>query len=649
MINKKFILKIINSYNYFHIYITKLILNPVTLKKIILLLVTVNPRIFWKIIKEKKVQILQQLDINEQYIIWIKNNLPSGYDLNKQKLKWKEFRVKPKISIVTPTFNTNIKFLIECIESVCNQTYENWELCIVDDASQNEKIREVISRYSKIYKKIKYKFLKNRKHICIASNTALKLATGKYVGFLDHDDVLSPNALYEIVRVINKYPSAEFIYSDEDKLDKDGITHIDPFFKPDWSPDYIRSINYIAHFTVIKKKLIDKVGGFHIGFEGAQDWDLFLRVTSKIYNSDRLYKLFNLKNPKIVHIPKILYSWRKSSASTSSEVYTKVKPYVENSSKKTLQVDLKTRGYQGNVYLTKSINLWRVKYKILGNPLVSIIIPTKDNYQLIRDNLTSIMEKSTYKNYEIIIIDTGSKQAEVWNLYQNINQKNNRTNVFEWKEKFNYSAVCNFGVEKSKGKHLILLNNDTKIITSDWIESMLEYSQRPYVGAVGVKLIYPNNKIQHAGIILGIKDGTIEKGVAGNAFKYIYNSDYGGYFNMINSVRNYSAVTAACLMIEKSKFIEVNGLDPIFRIAFNDVDFCLKLLSKNYVNVYTPFARLYHIESVSVGRPGDGVRDNKEFEKEVNRMIKKWKWLLDDDPFYNPNLTLERQGYNLKI
>lgn len=651
-IGKLNILKSFNiykSYKYFNIIFYQLFFNPTKIRKLILLLLTVYPRTSWKIIKEKKTQAFQLLDLNEQYKIWSKKNFPSENDLKKQRLKWKEFVIQPKISIIIPTYNTPENFLIECIESVLNQTYQNWELCVVDDASEQRRIKEIIKNYSRKDIKIKFRFLTKRQHISLASNQALKLATGEYVGFLDHDDVLFPNALFEVVKAINEYPDVIFIYSDEDKLDRDGITHIDPFFKPDWSPDYIRSINYIAHFTVIKKYLIDKVGGFHRGFEGAQDWELFLRVTSEIYNLEKPNKLFNFKNPKILHIPKILYSWRKSPTSTSSERYTKVKPYVKNNSKKTLDNDLKIRGFQGKIISTESTGLWRVKYKILGNPLVSIIIPTKDKYQYTSESLKSITKKTTYKNYEIIIIDTGSEQAEVWRLYQQIKQKHDKTQILRWKKEFNYSAVCNFGAEKSKGKHLILLNNDTKVIAPDWIESMLEHSQRSDVGAVGAKLLYPDNKIQHAGIILGIKDGGIKQGVAGHAFKYASNNVYGEYFNMMNSVRNYSAVTAACLMIEKTKFFKVKGLDPILRIAFNDVDFCLKLLMQNYISVYTPFAVLYHNESISVGHPGDGARDDNEFVKEVNIMIEKWGWLLKNDPFYNRNLTLERQGFNLKV
>ncbi|MCL5783754.1 MAG: glycosyltransferase family 2 protein, partial [Patescibacteria group bacterium] len=412
--------------------------------------------------------------------------------------------------------------------------------------------------------------------------------------------------------------------------------YVDPFFKPNWSPDYLRSVNYITHFAVIKRNLVNKVGGFRAGYEGAQDWDLFLRVTRETQN--------------IFHIPTILYSWRKSPSSTASRKYVgQVKIYAQKSQKKALEDDLKERNYTGRVVPTEYLGLWRVKYKINENPLVSIIIPTKDKYEYISRCLSSILKKTIYKNYELVIVDTGSTDREVLDLYKNVKNSHNNTQIIKWQKEFNFASVSNLGVEKSNGDYIVLLNNDTEVTTPDWLESMLEHAQRPKVGAVGCKLLYPSGEIQHAGVILGIRGGSIQKGVAGHAFKYYTNRDHGEFFQMMHSVRDYSAVTAACLMISKNKYFKVGGIDPVFRVAFNDVDFCLKLHKKGFFNVYTPFAVLCHHESVSVGKPEAGTRDLEEFQKEINLMHKKWGNLLQQDPFYNSNLTLYKEDFSIKV
>ncbi len=622
--------------------ITKVFLNK--FRKSIKIILTKGPKELVKKITGKIKAQKYINDLNQGYYLWLKNNYPSAIDLKKSKKEIEKLKYKPKISILTPVYNPDEDFLCECIESVINQTYENWELCLADDASSNPKIKEIIKRYAQKDKRIKYKFRKKNGHICRASNDALKLASGEFVGFLDHDDILWPNALYEVVKLLNEKPHARFIYSDEDKLDFDGKTHIEPFFKPDWSPNYLRSINYITHFTVIKKELIEKLGGFRVGTEGAQDWDLFLRATWWLEKNVGHCHPLDPKCP-IQHIPTILYSWRKSPTSTASDKHAEfAKTYAYKNQKKVLEEDIKRRGYKGWVEPTKYLGLWRVRYKIKGNPLVSIVIPTKNKYEYIFRCLSSILQKTTYKNFELVIVDTGSSDENVWRLYDKIKKKHLSTQVLKWNKEFNFSAVCNYGAEKSKGEYLLFLNNDTEVITPDWIEGMLEYAQRKEIGAVGCQLLYPDDRIQHTGLIIGVEESEIlgEKGFVSNYFRLI-NPEYNYsilslYFE---AIRDISAVTAACLLIKKEKFYKVKGFDEKFRIAFNDVDLNLKLLNKKFFNLINPFVKLYHHESISVGDPTSSKRDLTEFKNEIILMKKKWEMLLEQDKFFNPNLRLK--------
>jgi GT2 family glycosyltransferase len=570
--------------------------------------------------------------VNNIYRSYFVNNYPSPGILSKQKNKSDRFILRPLISVILPTYNTRISHLKECIKSVSDQTYDNWELCITDDASTDPKVRDTILDYSKMDKRIKYSFRKQNGHISRASNDSLKLATGKYIALLDHDDFLWPNALYEVVKHINKKPHSMFLYSDEDKLNEAG-KHISPFFKPDWSPNYIRSINYITHFTVIKKTLVDKAGGFRSGYEGAQDWDLFLRVIN-ILEKDKNIHILNPKNP-IQHIPRILYSWRQSSSSTaSSKSVDTVKKYAFDNQKKVLEDDLKRTGYKGEVIRTKYLGLWRTKYNLLGKPLVSIIIPTKDQYLYLTKSVGSIIEKTTYDNYQIIIVDTGSKDDKVFEYYESLKKLTKKVSVLNWKGKFNYSAVCNFGVKKCKGSYVVLLNNDTEVIMPDWIESMLEYAQLPETGAVGCKLLYPNNTIQHAGVVLGMINDDNILPTPGHIFKNDTDGIQSSYYQMIHSIRNYSALTAACIMVKKNKYQEIGGLDEKLKIAFNDVDFCLKLLKQGYNNVYTPYSMIYHHESISVGKIYSKSRNIGLYKREQNKFYNRWKFLSDQDPFF---------------
>ncbi len=579
---------------------------------------------------------LKRTDVIDNYLGFINRQYQNSFDkyyptkkiLQRQKNQSKKFKYQPKISIITPTFNTPENFLKDAIESVINQSYENWELCLCDDFSTNQNVRNIILEYAKSDKRIKYFFREKNGHISEASNSALQIASGDYAGLLDHDDILWPNALFEVVNLLNQ-KKYDLIYSDEDKVSEDGLEHIEPFFKPNWNPDYLRSINYITHFTVIKKSLLDKLR-WRSKYDGAQDWDLFLRCTNLTQN--------------IGHIPKILYSWRISRLSAASaKSLRNVKKYVLDSQKKALEDDLVNRELKGSVEKTQYLGVWRVRYKI-NKPLVSIIIPTKDKLDYLVRCLNSI-KKSSYKNIEIILIDTGSSEKTL-SYYRKI--RNKKIKTFHWRGQFNFSNVCNFGASKASGKHLIFLNNDTEILTKDWIENMLEHSQRPEIGAVGCKLVFPTGRIQHIGVILGISGGVSKTGIAGHPFKNFFNKKRnGGYSLIIDTIKNYSAVTAACMMVSKEKFNQVCGFDPSLRIAFNDVDFCLKLSKAGLFNLYTPYTVVRHWESVSVGVPGKKGRKLEDYYQEENLMIKRWGKLLKNDPFYNPNLTLKSEEYSL--
>lgn len=581
-------------------------------------------------------------DVNyrfDPYRKWLALNYPSKKILLQQYKNSKNFKINPKISLLIPTYNTPEKFLRECIESVINQSYQNFELCIADDASTDPKVRVIIEEYADKDKRIKYVFREQNGHISLASNSALELATGEYVGLLDHDDILWPNALYEVVKALNNHPKTELFYSDEDKLEENGTAHANPFFKPGWSPDYLRSINYITHFCVIKTQLVRKVNGFRVGFEGAQDWDLFLRITNL------------LKPEAIFHIQKILYSWRKSIFSTASEKNgLSVKNYAYRNQQKVLEKDLESKKQIGWVEATNGLGSWHVRYRINGNPKVSIIIPTKDKYPYILRCLDSIIKKTSYQNYELVIVDTGSEDKYIWQLYDQIKNKHMQTRVVKWNKEFNFSSVCNFGASKARGEYLIFLNNDTEILTSDWIEGLLEHGQRPEIGAVGCMLLYPDQSIQHLGGVLGISgsnDPTVT-GVAGHAYRGILLKDF-NYFDK-EAIKNYSFVTAACLLISKKKFYQVGQFDPKFKIAFNDVDFGLRIHFKHGLyNLINPFVRLTHYESVSVAKPGEVGRNIEQMQKEVSLFIKRWGDTVKNDPFYNSNLTKTKEDFSINI
>lgn len=555
------------------------------------------------------------------YEKWIELNEPNKEELDKQRET--KFEVTPKISIIIPMYNTPAKFFEELVDSLINQTYSNWELCLADGSeAQNEELKSIIEKDSRI----KYNFLGENKGIAENTNAALKMATGDYIGLLDHDDILPEFSLYEVVRTINNHPEADFIYSDEDKFEEVGGKRYDPYFKSDFAPDTLRANNYICHFSIFRKDLMDKLEGFRSEFDGAQDYDIILRMSE------------NAKN--IVHIPKILYHWRVHELSTA-KAGAHAKPYAYEAGKKAVQAHLDRMGLKGTVEQGKTIGTYKVNYEIIGEPKISIIIPNKDYVSTLKVCLKSITKLTTYKNYEIIVVENNSTEKETFKYYKTIDGKDNIKVVYYPEKEFNYSSIINYGVKNSTGDYIIQLNNDTELVTPDWIQEMLGFVQREDVGAVGVKMYYPDKTIQHAGIIIGIG------GVAGHVFKNIPYKMH-GYFSKDCMIQNLSAVTAACIMTPRKIYDDVGFMDEKFKVAFNDVDFCLRIREQGKLIVYNPYVEFIHYESKSRGYE-DTVEKQQRFKGEIDRFYEKWQGFLDKgDPYYNINLRLDNDQCAIK-
>lgn len=556
------------------------------------------------------------------YKMWISQHVVSQEELEAQKTH--VFEYEPLISILIPTYKTPKHLLIETLDSVLNQSYKNWELCIADGDSGEDYIKEMLDDYAAKDKRIKVKYLDENKGIAGNTQECYHMATGDYIGLFDHDDLLEPNALYEIVKAVNEDKTIDFIYTDEDKINEKSNYRFDPHFKQDFAIDTFRSYNYICHFSVFRKDLMDKIGGFRDGFNGSQDYDIILRATEVAEN--------------IHHIPKILYSWRVHSGSTAGN--PKNKMYCYDSAKKAIDDELKRKGIKGTARDGKYIGTYEVDYEIIGNPKVSILIPTKDHIEDLNRAITSVINKTDYKNYEIIVIENNSENKDTFEYYEEIQRKYDNVKVVTWEKGFNYSAINNFGAKYAEGEYLLLLNNDVEVINSEWLTKMLGLAQREDVGCVGAKLYYPDNTIQHGGIIVGLG------GAAAHAHRGFKRKEY-GYFLRLGITHNLSAVTGACLLVKKSVFDEVGGLDESFEVAYNDVDFCLRVLKTGRVNVWTPYAELYHYESKSRGV--DDLATNERFQGEFNRFRERYAEFLEKgDPYYNVNLTLDKEDFSLK-
>ena len=544
-------------------------------------------------------------------------------DLKKMHATIDAWDNKPLISIILPTFNSNLDFLAAAIDSVTHQIYPKWELCIADDASIDPLVTEFLNHYQLQDKRIKVTFRKENGHISAASNTALQLATGEWIALLDHDDLLEPTALFWVVHAININQEIQIIYSDEDKIDKKG-KRFDPYFKPDWNKDLFYSQNYLCHLSIFRKQLLVEIGGFRIGYEGAQDYDLSLRCIEKI------------KPHEIYHIPRVLYHWRRHEQSTSHSM--SAKNYAVDAGQRALNEHFKSAGIKG--YVKPVPGGYRAYYDLPDPlPLVSLVIPTRNSYQLVRQCIESIVSKTTYTNYEIILVDNHSDELESLDYFSML-AHDGIVRLIQYPHEFNYSAINNFAVERARGEIIGLINNDIEVIAPDWLSEMVSLVSQEGVGAVGAKLLYPNHSIQHAGIVLGIS------GVAGHSHKYFAKDDI-GYFHRLKLISSYSAVTAACLLVKKNNYIELGGFNENnLSIALNDVDFCLRLKNIGYRNVFTPYALLLHHESATRGE--DGLSHNKiRFDSERAYIKKQWLMECLNDPAYSPNLTINHEDFSL--
>jgi|GEM_PF-756373 len=533
---------------------------------------------------------------------------------------------QPKISIVMPVYEPPLNFLKQAIESVIRQQYENWELCLADDCSPNPQVQKMLQVYAAKDPRIKIELRTENGHISAASNSALALATGQYILFMDHDDALTENCLFEVVRHLNEHPGQEIIYSDEDKINEKG-QHSMPHFKPDWAPHNLLSRNYFGHVVVIKKSIVDEIEGFRLGFEGSQDYDLLLRATEK---TDR-----------IGHIPKVLYHWRIHSKSAAQS--EDVKPYAYIAARKALEETLQRRGTPGEVAYLSGLRGYRIRYAITAPGKVSIIIPTKDQVKLLKNTIDSIFRLTDYRNFEIIVLNNNSTSPEFFTLMDQYRQQHDaQFRCIEASFPFNFAKLMNLGVAESTGDYILFLNNDMEVIHEDWLATMVSHAQHRHTGIVGAKLLYPDDHIQHAGVIVGLG------GVAGHAFVHAHKDDP-GYFNYIQSMNNFSALTAACVLFRKEIYAEVGGMTELFEVEYNDVDFCLKVMQAGYYNVYLPDVELYHFESSTRGHPHQNKESWNRHLREIALFKERWQHIIDHDPYYNPNLNLGTHDFSMNF
>ncbi len=568
-------------------------------------------------------------NIGEGYEEWIDRvEAPEFSRLDSLAALPESFRLRPTISVVIPVYNTTDAFLRRAIESVLEQGYPHWELCIADDASTEPHVRAALEEYARRDPRIKVAFREENGHISAASNSALALATGEYVALLDHDDELARHALYLVAEAVNQNPSAQILYSDEDKIDEQG-KRADPHFKPDWNPDLFFSQNYVSHLGVYRRELLQRIGGFRIGVEGSQDQDLLLRCLPHVHPAG------------IVHIPRVLYHWRIVHGSTA--LACGEKSYTSGAGIKALQDFFSMQGREdvkvGNGLVP---NTYRIRYPIpQPEPLVSLLIPTRDKLELLEPCIRGILDKTTYRNHEIIVLDNESVEPATLEFFERIQAEDSRVRVLAYRWPFNFSAINNYGVQQARGELIGLINNDIEVISPEWLTEMVSHALRPEIGCVGAKLYYEDETIQHAGVIVGLG------GVAGHSHKY-FPRQSSGYFHRLKIVQNLSAVTAACLVVRKSVYEQVGGLEEDgLRIAFNDVDFCLKVREAGYRNLWTPYAELFHYESKSRGEE-DTPEKVERFHKEIKFVKTKWGELLQRDPCYSPNLTLAREDFSLE-
>ena len=591
-------------------------LSPYTIQKGFRYLKHYGPKEFW-------IRLHERFEPEEvPYGPWYEAYVPDEAALEKQRHH--HFEYSPLISVAVPAYRTPEKFLAQMIDSLLAQTYGNWELCIANGSPEDGAMKKVLEEYTKKDSRIRVSELTENKGIAGNTNVALEMARGEFVGLLDHDDLLAPNALYEIVRALDEDRTLDAVYTDEDKVTTELDEHFQPHLKPDFNLDLLRSNNYICHFFVVRRSIVQKVGGFRQEFDGAQDHDFIFRCIETA--------------EKVGHIPEILYHWRTHKASTADNPASKM--YAFDAGKRAIEAHLKRTGTEGTVSHTPDLGFFRVKYPVQGQPLVSIIIPNKDEKETLKACIDSIREKTEYPNYEIIIVENNSTTDEIFQYYKELSQ-DTRIRLLRWKKEFNYSAINNYGVRHANGEYLLFLNNDVTVITPGWIRELLGVCQRPEVGAAGVKLIYPDDTIQHAGCVIGLG------GIAGHMFVDMP-ANRTGYLHKASILQDMSAVTAACMMMKRTAFEEAGGFTEKLSVAFNDVDLCLKVRKNHKLIVYDPYVQLYHMESKT-----RGAEDNKEkvrrFQEEIEYMRCQWIDILKKgDPYYNKNLSLTKWNYSLR-
>lgn len=556
------------------------------------------------------------------YEQWLKRHSVSRSRMWKQKHE--NFEKKPLISIVIPLYNTPLPYLKELIESVRKQTYGNWQLCLAD-GSPDDKVYEFLKKNYRHEVRISYKKLKENGGISVNTNKAIELARGEYLMLCDHDDTLEPDALYEIVKAINDHEQADVIYTDEDKVSMDGRHYFDPHFKSDFNLFRLRENNYICHIFAVKRQVAEKAGYFRKEFDGAQDFDFIFRCCENAAG--------------VIHIPRVLYHWRCHMDSTAADPESKA--YAFEAGRKAVEEHYRRMGIPAKVEMTSRPGWYRSRVELQGRPMISVIIPNKDHIDDLELCLSSLTERSTYDNYEVLIVENNSEEPSTFAYYEKLPQRFPKVRVLTWKKEFNYSSINNFAAEQAGGEYLLFLNNDVEILTPDWMEEMLQICQQKEVSIVGAKLYYPDDTIQHAGVVMGLG------GIAGHIMCRASRED-AGYFGRMISVQEISAVTAACMMMKAEDFRMVEGFDETFRVAFNDIDLCMKAGALGKKVVFTPYAELYHYESKSRGLE-DTPEKQFRFEKEIKRFQEKWgDQLKKGDPYYSPNLSATEGDCSLR-